>query len=474
MVVAHHWSSTFHLRPLPRWCLKTRRQRGQRLGGLRIYRDLPHDQALFPLLKALAQTIVNIISPQASLNTRSVLPKEIYKVEFWHAHLHYACLRASDAGLPGGSAARLAGDQLCHWNTLSPDAVFQATHLIVFLPPCLGALVLSNHSSHNSAFFKFSSPDAPTNEGPTACVKQIANFPLPSLLPNQSDTQRARAAAVEGYLSTFTIPLLAEPETLVQPARLNWVLRFPLPPPNPLSNRRFSSTPSYHYGPRTPQALDAAIRYAANFSYDDPLPTHPHAAAVLQLPDPATRFGDIRRPTTEPPSPPPADIQNWLHSGAIRLHSHTEYQLFGAHITHLPPLLESHFFGHISLDQLIPLLSSHPSDPQALQAAIQQFRASKRAKVEVAQIPRQPPPCGPPPPPHHIPNRPLRSLLRILPPPRPSTLSPLHSPPSLILRYRYLTPLLVVAPLAGTQIPFFQHSYMKIIPLGYHTLVLHL
>ena len=401
-----------------------------------LFTDLTHEQALFPLLRALAQTIVNIISPQASLNTRPVLPKEIYKVEFWHAHLNYACLRASDAGLPGGGAARLAGDQLCHWNTLSPDTVFQATHLIVFLPPCLGAFVLSNHSSHNSAFFKFSSPDASASEGPTACVKQVANFPLPSLLSNQSDTlTKARAAAAEGYLSPFTIPLLAEPETLVQPARLNWVLRFPLPPPNPLSNRRFSSTPSYHYGPRTPQALDAAIRYAANFSYDDPTPTHPQAAAFVQLPDPATRFGDIRRPTTEPPSPPPADIQNWLQSGAIRLHSPTEYQLFGAHITHLPPLLESHFFGHISLDQLIPLLSSHPSDPQALQAAIQQFRASKRVKVEVAQIPRQPPPCGPPPPPappdpmspHPKPPPPLPHSPSIpVPPPDPSTAPTSH------------------------------------------------
>ena len=142
----------------------------------------------------------------------------------------------------------------------------------------------------------------PANEGPTACVKQVANFPLPSLLSNQSDTlTKARAAAAEGYLSPFTIPLLAEPETLVQPARLNWVLRFPLPPPNPLSNRRFSSTPSYHYGPLTPQALDSAIRYAANFSYDDPTPTHPQAAAFVQLPDPTIKFGDVRRPTTEPP-----------------------------------------------------------------------------------------------------------------------------------------------------------------------------
>ena len=38
---------------------------------------LQNDQVLTPLLKTLAQTVVNIISPQASLNTRPVLPKEI-------------------------------------------------------------------------------------------------------------------------------------------------------------------------------------------------------------------------------------------------------------------------------------------------------------------------------------------------------------------------------------------------------------
>ena len=118
--------------------------------------DLLHDQALFPLLKTLARTILNIISPQASLNTRPVLPKEIYKLEFWHAHLNYACLRASM--VPGGGGARLAG---CHWNTLSPDSIFQATHLVAFLPPSLGAYVLSNHSSHSPAFFKYPPPEAP-------------------------------------------------------------------------------------------------------------------------------------------------------------------------------------------------------------------------------------------------------------------------------------------------------------------------
>ena len=262
-------------------------------------------------------------------------------------------------------------------------------------------LLISLFSFH-PALALLSSPITPVIIPRSSNSLHLTRPPLraPQPVSNQSDTlTKARAAAAEGYLSPFTIPLLAEPETLVQPARLNWVLRFPLPPPNPLSNRRFSSTPSYHYGPRTPQALDAAIRYAANFSYDDPTPTHPQAAAFVQLPDLIIKFGDVRRPTTEPPSPPPPDVQTWLQSGAIRLHSQDEYQLFGAHIPHLPPLLESHFFGHISLDQLIPLLSTPSPDPQALQTAIQQFRASKRAKVEVAQIPRQPPPCGPPPPP---------------------------------------------------------------------------
>ena len=95
--------------------------------------------------------------------------------------------------------------------------MFQATHLIIFLLPCLGAFVLSNHSSHNSAFFKLSSPDAPANEGPTACVKQVANFPLPSLLPNQSDTLiKARAEAADGHSVALWLKL---------PSRLKFLCR---------------------------------------------------------------------------------------------------------------------------------------------------------------------------------------------------------------------------------------------------------
>ncbi len=86
---------------------------------------------------------------------------------------------------------------------------------MVFLPPCLGAFVLSNHSSHSPAFFKYPPPDLQSNEGSTACVKQVANCTLPSILLNQNEKiADARSSAASGYLSTYTIPLLAEPETL--------------------------------------------------------------------------------------------------------------------------------------------------------------------------------------------------------------------------------------------------------------------
>ena len=307
---------------------------------------LQNDQVLTPLLKTLAQTIVNIISPQASLNTRPILPKEIYKVEFWRAHLNYACHRAYEAALPGGSAARLAGAQLCHWNTLAPDSVLKATHLVVFLPPCLGAFVLSNHSSHSPAFFKYPPPELQTNEGLTACVKQVANYPLPSILVNQEEKlSSARKSAADGYLSSYTIPLLAEPETLAQHAKLNWVLRFPLPPPNQMSTS----------------------------------------------------------------------------SGAVRLHTKEEYQLPGATVQALPPPIEKYFFGQISLDQLILLLDNAPNDPGALQQAVHNFRSSKRARIDVASIPRQPvtqpppppfsPPTSPQPPPPLLPQRHFLQLL---------------------------------------------------------------
>ena len=177
------------------------------------------------------------------------------------------------------------------------------------------------------------------------------------------------------------------------------------------------------------------IRHAANFTYDDPPPTHPHTSAFMQLPDPATRFGDIRRPTTEPPSPPPPDVQRWLSDCTHRLSiNFLEPTLpISLHSLKTISLATSVWTNSSRYFHLIPLIPM-----QALHAAVQQFRASKRAKVEVAQIPRQPPPCGPPPPP--VPPDPAltlqlsRSLLPFLPIPPLPTLLLLPFPLFLLLK----------------------------------------
>ena len=105
---------------------------------------------------------------------------------------------------------------------------------------------------------------------------------------------------------------------------------------------------------------------ASSFTYDTPPVLTPSTSSFLQLPDPVSRFGEVRRPAAGPFPSPPQDIQDWLKAGAIRLHTTEEYQLPGADIQGLPPPIEKYFFGQISLDQLILLLDNAPNDPGAL------------------------------------------------------------------------------------------------------------
>ena len=117
---------------------------------------------LSSFLKDLAQAIVsNILFPLTSEFMRPSHPSRISSTEFWHAQLNYACLRAEPnlAGL--GYTEGLAGDQLCQWNTIVPDAIIPATHLTLFLPPSLGAYVMANHQTHKD--FK----PQPTSPSPT-------------------------------------------------------------------------------------------------------------------------------------------------------------------------------------------------------------------------------------------------------------------------------------------------------------------
>ena len=133
----------------------------------------------------------------------------------------------------GGSAEGIAGDQLCQWNTIAPDAIIPATHLTLFLPPSLGAYVMANHQTHRD--FK-PQPSSSTNDIPTFTVQQWLHFPLPDVFKNQVELlNMARYAAADGYITPAAIPFLSHSLTNQDMTfqKIKWSLRFPLPTPSP-------------------------------------------------------------------------------------------------------------------------------------------------------------------------------------------------------------------------------------------------
>ena len=237
------------------------------------------------LLRDLAQTIVhNILFPATSAFMRPALPPRIATVEFWHAQLNYAVLQAEAALATGGSAEGIAGDQLCLWNTIAPDAIIPSTHLTLFLPPSLGAYVMANHQSHRE--FK-SHPSSSASDIPTFTVQQGLHFPLPEVLKYQVELlNMARYAAADGYITPAAIPLLSHSLTGEHMTfqKIKWSLRFPLPTPDPSDpSRRFSSTPSFHNSPSSGEALEGAIRVAAPFNYLSPPTTLLTTSEFLRL-----------------------------------------------------------------------------------------------------------------------------------------------------------------------------------------------
>ena len=233
------------------------------------------------LLTDLAQTIVqNVLFPATSAFMRPTLPPRVATVEFWQV------LQAEVALVTGGSAEGIAGDQLCQWNTIAPDAIIPSTHLTLFLPPSLGAYVMANHQSHRE--FK-PHPSSSTSDIPTFTVQQWLHFPLPGVLKNQVELLKmARYAAADGYITPAAIPFLSHSLTNEDMTfqKIKWSLRFPLPTPDPADpSRRFSSTPSFHNSPSSGEALEGAIRVAASFNYLSPTTTLLPTSEFLRLPD---------------------------------------------------------------------------------------------------------------------------------------------------------------------------------------------
>ena len=99
--------------------------------------DPPHPgTVLSSFLHHLGQLILLIIAPHDTDDAPPFLQHpEIYGIEFWHAHLNYACTRFAVSQGPD----RLLGNQICHWTTGTSETCMKVTHLVVFLPPALGA-----------------------------------------------------------------------------------------------------------------------------------------------------------------------------------------------------------------------------------------------------------------------------------------------------------------------------------------------
>ena len=127
----------------------------------------PHPgTVLSSFLHHLAQLILLIIAPHDADDPPPFLHHQaIYSLEFWHARLNYACTRFSSSH----GSDRLMGNQICHWTMGNSETCMQVTHLVVFLPPALGAYVLSKHNSKVSSSLSttdtISTQDEPLSPG---------------------------------------------------------------------------------------------------------------------------------------------------------------------------------------------------------------------------------------------------------------------------------------------------------------------
>ena len=116
---------------------------------------------LSSFLHHLGQLILLIIAPYDTDDASPFLQHpEIYGIEFWYAHLNYACARFTVSEGPD----RLLGHQICHWTTGTSETCMKGTHLVVFLPPALGAYVLSRHRTKVSSSLS-SADDISTQDG---------------------------------------------------------------------------------------------------------------------------------------------------------------------------------------------------------------------------------------------------------------------------------------------------------------------
>ena len=261
------------------------------------------------------------------------------------------------------------------------------THLCIYVPPLLGAYLLLHHAPKPPTFLIPTPAQSSQEETTVVRLSRTAHFLLPTVIEQQAERLRtARQAAAQGMLSSYTIPLLADIQTLLNKGKINWTLKFPLPLPTERpSNRRFSSLP-IKVGPCGEQALEGAVHYAAPFNYSNLASTHLFDIPFLALPDPTAQYGEIRQVKLDYQVHP--DIANWLLSGAPRIYDKSDLNRAGFQHIQIPPLLVRYFCNELDLQQARFLLDNYSAHiPAALDAAAAEYRKAKRQKLAVARLP---------------------------------------------------------------------------------------
>ena len=263
----------------------------------------------------------------------------------------------------------------------------KVTHLVVFLPPAIGAYVLSRHRTKVSSSLS-SADDISTQDGPhTLRINQSALLTPPAVLKHQAEQiTNARSRAAEGSLAPYTIPLLANTQVRSSKNRVAWTLKFTLPTPaEEGTTRRFSAVPK-GYGPSGAQALEGAVRYARPFDYQHEATTLLPNSDFLSLPDHVTQYGPVRAQTLGLHIPD--SIKVWLLSGAPRIYDRTDLDLPGNRHVALPSILKRYFRSELTITQFAELLITRQAeDEKILDTAATACRKMKRAKQTLARLP---------------------------------------------------------------------------------------
>ena len=105
------------------------------------------------------------------------------------------------------------------------------THLCIYVPPVLGAYLLLHHAPKPPTFSIPNPAQSSQDETTVVRLSRTAHFLLPTVIEQQAERLRtARQAAAQGMLSSYTIPLLADTQTLLNKGKISWTLKFPLLP----------------------------------------------------------------------------------------------------------------------------------------------------------------------------------------------------------------------------------------------------